>query len=228
MSIVNNCQSNITIFYKKNSSTHSSIKTSSSIDILTDGITIKKSSNLDLATSTNPFITYIKTPSQNIITVKSHIPTVGYYDITITNNIVNSITISNTFYPNITNVFDGLVINKAFSVEKDLFVRGNITAFSTNVPSDIRLKKDVINITDGLSIINKLRPVQFKWNKTNKDYIGFIAQEVEHILPNLVKEIEIDGGMIKVIKEDKLLPYLVDSIKNISNRLRKYESYESI
>jgi hypothetical protein len=224
MSIVNNCQSNITIFYKKNSSAHINVKNTTTNNILTDGITIKKSSNLDLLTSTNLFITYIKTAPQKIITVKSHIPIIGYYDITITNNIVNSISKSNTFYPNITNIFDGLVINKAFSVERELFVRGNITAFSTNVPSDIRLKKNVKDIKNGLTLINNLRPVKFKWNKTNNDYIGFIAQEVQEILPNLVKDIEIDGVIIKVIKEDKLLPYIVDSIKNISNRLRKYES----
>lgn len=215
MPIINNCQTNnITIYYKKNSTNR----------ILSDGIPIKKYDNLNLEASTDPFITYIKTTSLKTIIVKSHLHPVGYYDITINNNIVSSIISSPLFYNYYTNnIHEGLIINKNFSIEQDLYVRNNITAFATNVPSDIRLKKDVKDITDGLSIINKLRPVRFKWNKTNEEYIGFIAQEVEDVLPNIVKDIEIDQCIIKVIKEDKLLPYLVDSIKNISNRLRKYE-----
>lgn len=215
MPIINNCQSsNITIYYKKNSANR----------ILSDGIPIKKYDNLDLETSTDPFITYIKTTSPKTIIVKSHLHPVGYYDITINNNIVSSIISSPSFYNYYSNnIHQGLIINKDFSIEKDLYVRHNVTAFATNIPSDIRLKKDVKDITDGLSIINKLRPVRFKWNKTNEEYIGFIAQEVEDVLPNIVKDIEIDQCIIKVIKEDKILPYLVDSIKNISNRLRKYE-----
>jgi hypothetical protein len=218
MQITNSCiGSNITIYYKKNTSLHNDIKDD---NILTDGIPIIKSSNLAYLNSVYPFSIGPKK-----ITVKSHLPAVGYYDITIENDNINNISISDTFYPYCHSNFEGLVINKDFSIEKELLVKGNITAFSTSIPSDIRLKKDIYNITDGLTIINKLRPVQFKWNKNNEEYIGFIAQEVEHVIPNLVKEIEIDGVMIKVIKEDKLLPYLVDSIKNISNRLRKYESF---
>ena len=222
MQIKNSCiGSNITIYYKKNTNLHNSIKNNDN-NILTDGIPIIKSSNLSYLNNVYPFSNILEAKT---ITVKSHLPAVGYYDITIDNNNISNISISDTFYPYCHSNFEGLVINKDFSIEKELLVKGNITAFSTSIPSDIRLKKDIYNITDGLTIINKLRPVQFKWNKNNEEYIGFIAQEVEHVIPNLVKEIEIDGVMIKVIKEDKLLPYLVDSIKNISNRLRKYESF---
>jgi hypothetical protein len=226
MNIVNNClSSNITILYKRNSINHIDIKKINN-EILSDGISLQKFCNLDIQTISNPFITFIKANGSKNIELKSHLPNIGYYNIGIVNNTINTIIKSNNFYTNYNNeILNGLVINKSFSIQKDLFVKGDITAFSTNIPSDIRLKKNIINITNGLDIINKLRPVKFKWNKNNEEYIGFIAQEVEEVLPNLVKDIEIDGIIIKVIKEDKLLPYIVDSIKNISNRLRKYECY---
>jgi hypothetical protein len=227
MNIVNSCSANnITILYKKNSISHSNI-TNNNNEILSDGILISKGSslNLNISSTTNNFINFIKVSLPKKLIVKSHLPNIGYYDIAVSStNTITSINKSNKFYNNYNNLnLDGLVINENVSIEGNFFVKGDITAFAINIPSDIRLKKNVSNITNGLDIINKLRPVSFKWNKTNEEYIGFIAQEVEEILPNLVKDIEIDGVMIKIIKEDKLLPYIVDSIKNISNRLRKYE-----
>ena len=125
-------------------------------------------------------------------------------------------------------VLKGLIIGdnntKHFSVQKEVIVQENITAFDVTIPSDIRLKKNVKDITNGLEIINKLRPVSFNWKKNNNESIGFIAQEIEEVLPEFVRDTRLNGETIKTIKQDKLIPYIVDSIKNISNRLKKYES----
>ena len=155
-----------------------------------------------------------------------HLPNIGYYDISIVNKNVSGINISANFNNNYidNNILDGLIINKTFSVQGEVLVKDDITAFSTTIPSDIRLKKDVKEITNGLEIINKLRPVSFKWKKNNKESIGFIAQEIQLILPHFVKDTKLDGIPIKTIKQDKLIPYIVNSIKNISNRLKKYDS----
>ena len=84
--------------------------------------------------------------------------------------------------------------------------------------SDIRLKKDIQNISYGLSEILRLRPVSFKWKKTDKNGSGFIAQEVKEIIPSIVKEakqkeveltyidkevtkIKEDGSELKTIKK---------------------------
>tara|TARA_B100000401_G_C52659139_1_gene649292 strand:+ start:89 stop:769 length:681 start_codon:yes stop_codon:yes gene_type:complete len=225
MIVTNNCHnSNIKVFYKKNTVEHNNIKYSSKI--LTDGITIQKNCNLNITTSGDNFIDYMLNSEFKTIIVKSHLPNIGYYDININNKIVSDIVISDKFYNNYIddNILDGLIINKTFSVQGEVLVKDDITAFSTTIPSDIRLKKDVKEITNGLEIINKLRPVSFKWKKNNKESIGFIAQEIELILPHFVKDTKLDGIPIKTIKQDKLIPYIVDSIKNISNRLKKYES----
>lgn len=227
MNVINNCNnSNIKVFYKQNTAQHNNIKIKFENKELTDGITIQRNCNLNITTFEYDFINYMLNSSLKKIIVKSHLPNIGYYDIFINDaSFVYNIKNSDNFYNNYNNNrLDGLIINKTFSVQGDVLVKGDITAFSTIIPSDIRLKKDIKEITNGLEIINKLRPVSFKWKKNNKESIGFIAQEIELILPHFVKNTKLDGISIKTIKQDKLIPYIVDSIKNISNRLKKYES----
>lgn len=222
MSVINNCSNpKVKVFYKKNTADHT--------NITVDGILIKKDLNLNFD-SANDFINFINDSGTKTLTVKSHLPNIGYYDIEIDSaNNINSISKSTYFnnWYNDDGVLKGLIIGdttKHFSVQKDVYVQGNITAFDITIPSDIRLKKDVKDITNGLEIINKLRPVSFKWKKNNNESIGFIAQEIEEVLPEFVRNTRLNGELIKTIKQDKLIPYIVDSIKNISNRLKKYES----
>lgn len=222
MSVINNCSNpKVKVFYKKNTADHTNIKV--------DDIVIKRDLNLNFDSETD-FINFIHTSSIKTLTVKSHLPNIGYYDIVINaDNNISSISAS-AYFTNWYNddvVLKGLIIGdntKHFSVQKEVFVQKNITAFDVNIPSDIRLKKDVKNITNGLEIINKLRPVSFKWKKNNNESIGFIAQEIEEVLPEFVRNTRLNGEPIKTIKQDKLIPYIVDSIKNISNRLKKYDS----
>lgn len=61
--------------------------------------------------------------------------------------------------------------------------------------SDRRIKKDVSNLSTGLDVVMKLRPVSYTYRKdvpmnlnTERMNYGFIAQEVEEILPALIKE----------------------------------------
>lgn len=105
-------------------------------------------------------------------------------------------------------------------IKKNLIVESNITAFSSfYFSSDSNLKYDIYKINNSLEKIEKLRPVSFNWKKNNEYEIGFIANEVEEIFPNLIKEEE-----YKMIKEHKLIPYLVDSIKTLKNRITKIKN----
>lgn len=231
MNVINNCSNlKVKVFYKKNTADHNNIIEDS--EQLTDGILIQTDCNLDyLGSVNNDFTDFITNIGETkTLTVKSHLPNIGYYNIAInTDNNINSISKSvyfNNWYDT-DGALNGLIIGdttKHFSVQKDVYVQENITAFDVSIPSDIRLKKDVKNITNGLEIINKLRPVSFNWKKNNNESIGFIAQEIEEVLPEFVRDTRLNGETIKTIKQDKLIPYIVDSIKNISNRLKKYES----
>jgi hypothetical protein len=95
------------------------------------------------------------------------------------------------------------------------------TLTSTN-PSDFNLKENIAPINYGLNEILKLNPVTFDWKKDTinqgKQY-GFIAQEVQKIMPDLVKQGEYLGldkeaiftTLVKAIQE---LKQEIDTLKN--------------
>jgi len=60
------------------------------------------------------------------------------------------------------------------------------------VPSDARLKENVYSFNEGLSILNKINPVQFTYNGEaglpRQNAIGTIAQELREIAPFMIKE----------------------------------------
>jgi len=71
--------------------------------------------------------------------------------------------------------------------------------------SDRRLKKDIVDLPDslGLDFINKLRPVNYKWNEGKRTHQGFISQEIADTLkdsgmdPNDIA-IYVDGSFDEV------------------------------
>ncbi|MGZ3802533.1 MAG: tail fiber domain-containing protein, partial [Bdellovibrio sp.] len=85
--------------------------------------------------------------------------------------------------------------------------------------SDKRLKKDIKPLGQGVEEILKLNSVEYHW--INKDFsqerqIGFIAQEVEKIFPELVSEGP-DG--YKRVNYVGIIPVLVNAIKEISAKI---------
>ena len=90
-----------------------------------------------------------------------------------------------------------------------------------NVNSDIRIKKNINNINNELDNILKLRPVNYNFIKELSDInpipkVGFIAQEIEKIYPNLVSKScysEELQDYIKGINMTDMIPYLVKAIQ---------------
>ena len=82
--------------------------------------------------------------------------------------------------------------------------------------SDSRLKENVKEFK-ALDLVNKLRPVEFDWNdkaiKKGHDF-GLIAQEVESVLPKIVKESRHTG--YKKLAYEELVPFLVQSVKELT------------
>ena len=70
---------------------------------------------------------------------------------------------------------------------------GNITAYS-----DRSLKKDIIDLDSSLETVMKLRPVKYvmKADKLEKVQVGFIAQEVQEVIPEVV--VEHDDGLLSM------------------------------
>ncbi|OZI09725.1 hypothetical protein BWI93_02345 [Siphonobacter sp. BAB-5385] len=70
-----------------------------------------------------------------------------------------------------------------------LHVIGNILASGTITPSDLRIKKDITDNAYGLKEIMRLRTIGYRYKDVtlSKDHkIGFVAQEVKAVLPELV------------------------------------------
>jgi hypothetical protein len=80
-----------------------------------------------------------------------------------------------------------------------------------NSTSDERLKKNIKPIDNALADICQLEGVTFDWRDTGTQGQGFIAQQVEPIIPDVVNTDE-DTGM-KSINYVGLIGHLVEAIK---------------
>ena len=105
-----------------------------------------------------------------------------------------------------------------------LTVAGDLVAYGS--PSDISLKENIKPIKNPLGKIKKLKGVTFDWKKSEsildikKDY-GFIAQDVQKVIPNLVRENE-DGKLS--LRDKGIVPILVEAIKELEARIKELEN----
>lgn len=96
--------------------------------------------------------------------------------------------------------------------------------------SDRRLKTNIKTIADNaLGIITALNPVRFDWNAQAKEIygeegenIGFIAQELETILPHLVVD-DTDTGYKKVKYTQEINMLLIKAVKEQQAVIEKQE-----
>jgi hypothetical protein len=111
-------------------------------------------------------------------------------------------------------------------VSGNLHCDGDVTAYSTSV-SDISMKDNVETIENATETVKQLRGVSYTWNKGHRkglSEIGVIAQEVEKILPDLVHDKELlDGSPVKTVDYQKMIGLLIESNKELSDRLDKLE-----
>ncbi|GEM_PF-3507018 len=100
-----------------------------------------------------------------------------------------------------------------------LQVAGNVTYSGTlNGASDRRFKKKIQSITNALAKIDSLRGVTYEWDTDaypDRGFepgtqLGFIAQEVESIVPELVHT-DVQG--FKSLDYSKVTPLLVEAVK---------------
>jgi hypothetical protein len=89
---------------------------------------------------------------------------------------------------------------------------GYLNANAWNYISDLRMKENISDILEGLSIISELKPKHFDYIDGAKNRIGFIAQDVQEILPNLVTISDEKTGML-ALQTDALIPILVKAIQ---------------
>ena len=109
--------------------------------------------------------------------------------------------------------------------------------YSTNgtiQTSDLRQKKNVSPLKLGLAQVLSLNPVYYNWkteNDSSQKHLGFIAQEVLTVVPEVVNHEVNDGQDIYGMKYSELIPVLVNAIKEqqaqIDELKRKLEKLKS-
>ena len=86
---------------------------------------------------------------------------------------------------------------------------------SNNVISDcsssLRYKTDIKPFSNGLSFINRLRPIAFSWKTDGMKDVGFGAEDVEKISPLLVTYNP--AGQVEGVKYDRLSVVFVNAFK---------------
>jgi hypothetical protein len=88
-----------------------------------------------------------------------------------------------------------------------------------NSTSDARLKENVAPIKNALSDVAQLEGVSFDWKDTGTRGHGFIAQQVEPILPDVVQTDEETG--IKSINYVGMIGHLVEAIKELKAEIEE-------
>lgn len=94
--------------------------------------------------------------------------------------------------------------------------------------SDARLKTNVTAVTKGLDVVNQLNPVFYDWDQNNprtksfgdKHQVGFIAQEVEKVLPEVVN---VGEDSYRSVEYGKMVAVVVAAVKELYTKFLGHE-----
>jgi len=103
------------------------------------------------------------------------------------------------------------------------------TAVAYNTTSDYRLKENVQPMSGALSVVEKLNPVTYNWKVNGSDGQGFIAHELQAILPDAVTgekdAVDAEGNPIyQGIDTSFLVATLTAAIKELKAEFDAYKA----
>lgn len=93
---------------------------------------------------------------------------------------------------------------------------GTITSLDVNSTSDINLKKNIKTIDDAVSKVLQLKGVSFDWVDTGQSSAGVIAQDVENVLPEIIRN-NLTG--YKSLNYNGLIGLLIEAVKEQQNQI---------
>lgn len=140
-------------------------------------------------------------------------------------SITDNIATNSTFYPVFTSVTSGSIVGANTSSTKLTFnpSSGLLTSTDYNSSSDVTLKENFTQIVNPLDIISQLDGFGFSWKDTKEKSYGLSAQQVETVLPEIVR-VRPDGT--KGINYLNLIAFLVEGIKDLKEEVRQLKSYK--
>ena len=177
----------------------------------------------NLAIGYSAGVDYTNTVSSvGCISIGSGARTQGTNSIAIGNNAIVMGTNTIVVGPGITSAAsNSVIVGSSSHTSYNIF-----TAQWTNI-SDIRDKTDIEPLDLGLNLINKLKPVKFKWNtrdggRVNAADSGFIAQEVLAAVGNnnsYLKIVDTDNAEQLRMSAAYLIPVLVNAVNELTAEL---------
>ena len=105
-------------------------------------------------------------------------------------------------------------------------IYSNAGILTNTAPSDERLKENITDISWGLSDILKLRPVSYHWknDRINQGVqFGFVAQEVQHVMPEAIKEFGEDVKYLG-LEKDAIYATLVKAIQEQQKQIEELKA----
>jgi hypothetical protein len=97
---------------------------------------------------------------------------------------------------------------------------GIVTGSNFIASSDARLKKDVREIDDALTLALSLRGVRFRWIEDESEQLGVIAQEVQGVAPSAVR---LNAGKYLGVDYNQLVPILIEGLRVLAERVTALE-----
>jgi hypothetical protein len=88
------------------------------------------------------------------------------------------------------------------------------TLFNTGTSSDKRIKTDIVPIRNAMEKIRRLRGVSYRLKENDARHFGFIAQEVETVVPEVVVSED-----LKRMYYGDLVGLLIEGVKELKARL---------
>ena len=94
--------------------------------------------------------------------------------------------------------------------------------------SDYRLKQDITHLDDALDSLMLLKPVIYRMKHDveagyNMFFQGFLAHEVQDIIPNIVSGVKDDPNMMQQLDYSKFTPLLTASVQELNKKVEKQQ-----
>ena len=130
------------------------------------------------------------------------------------NNLVANVSIT-------TNTLTGNNITIVNTVTTNNVTANLVTAVDINTTSDIALKDNILKINNSLDVLEKITGFTFNWKSDGVKSYGVSAQEVEKILPEIVR---IRGDGYKGVNYLNLIAFLIEAIKDLRKEVSEIKN----
>jgi hypothetical protein len=174
-----------------------------------------------LATSGVTAGTYGGSANIPVVTVDAYgrLTSVSNTSIVTGTTLVDEVASVSTYYPLLTTSTTGSISSANTSSTKLSYVpsTGTLTTVDLNTTSDAQYKENVETILDPMIILNNINGVSFNWKDSGNKSYGVIAQELQKVLPELVKQ----GDQGLSVSYIPLIAILIQAVKEQQKQINE-------